>query len=179
MKVIGNWAFYGCGSLTNINIPNSVTTIGNSAFYGCSSLTSITIPSSVVIIISNSFYGWHGILNNESKAFIYEDHVLFNKNKTILIAYRAKGTNYIIPNSVRTIGEGAFIGCALTNINIPNSVTTIGNGAFAFCNSLTSINIPNSVTTIKNAAFCGCENLPSHVKSDIIQRFGEIVFNSY
>ena len=179
VKVIGNWAFYGCGSLTNINIPNSVTTIGNSAFYGCSSLTSITIPSSVVIIISNSFYGWHGILNNESKAFIYEDHVLFNKNKTILIAYRAKGTNYTIPNSVRTIGEGAFIGCALTNINIPNSVTTIGNGAFAFCNSLTSINIPNSVTTIKNAAFCGCENLPSHVKSDIIQRFGEIVFNSY
>ena len=180
VKVIGDWAFYGCRSLTNINIPNSVTTIGDStfygcesltsinipnsvttignwAFYGCRSLTSITIPSSVVTIIGNSFYGWHGILNNESKAFIYEDHVLFNKNKTILIAYRAKGTNYTIPNIVTTIGEGAFNCCdSLTSINIPNSVTTIGKGAFKSCNSLISINIPNSVTTIGVDAFWGC-----------------------
>ena len=90
VTTIGDGAFYGCRSLTSINIPNSVTTIGDSAFYGCRSLTSTTIPSSVVTIIGNSFCGWHGILNNESKAFIYEDHVLFNKNKTTLIAYRAK-----------------------------------------------------------------------------------------
>ncbi len=111
VTTIGNLTFYGCESLTNINIPNGVTTIGNSAFDGCESLTCITIPSSVVIIIGNSFYGWHGILNNESKAFIYEDHVLFNKNKTTLIAYRAKETNYTIPNSVTTIEEYAFCGC--------------------------------------------------------------------
>ena len=70
--------------------------IGAGAFRGCESLTSITIPSSIVTIIGNPFYGWHGILNNESKAFIYEDYVLFNKNKTTLIAYRAKETNYKI-----------------------------------------------------------------------------------
>ena len=226
VTTIGKGAFASCHSLTSINIPNSVTTIGNSAFDGCRSLTSITIPSRVVIIIGNSFCGWHGILNNESKAFIYEDHVLFNKNKTILIAYRAKGTNYTIPNSVRTIGDSAFWGCdsltsinipnsvtmigggtfsdcdSLTNINIPNSVTTIGECAFygcksitsinipnsvttigwrAFirCKSLTNINIPNSVTTIEYEAFRGCENLPSHIKSDIIQRFGEEVLYFY
>ena len=220
---IGNWAFWGCDSLTNINIPNSVTTIGNLAFCGCESLASITIPSSVVTIIGNPFCGWHGILNNESKAFIYEDHVLFNKNKTILIAYRAKETNYTIPNSVTTIGECAFKGCnsltsinipnsvttigwgafggcksltninvpnsvttigehafsdcdSLTNINIPNSVTMIGEGTFMDCKSLTNINIPNSVTTIEYGAFEKCENLPSHIKSDIRQRFGEKVF---
>ncbi len=111
VTTIGDWAFRACKSLTSINIPNSVTTIGDWAFRACKSLTSITIPNSVVIIIGNPFYGWHGILNNESKAFIYEDHVLFNKNKTTLIAYRAKETNYTIPNSVITIGEGAFSGC--------------------------------------------------------------------
>ena len=96
-------------------------------------------------------------MNNESKAFIYEDNVLFNKNKTTLIAYRAKETNYTIPNSVTTIGDSAFNGCeSLTNIDIPNSVTTIGNDAFAFCYSLTSINIPNSVTTIGEGAFRAC-----------------------
>ena len=224
VKVIGDGAFGRCKSLTNITIPNSVTTVGRGAFFCCASLASITIPNSVVTIIGNPFLLWHGNLYNESKAFIYEDHVLFNKNKTILIAYRAKETNYTIPNSVTTIGEGAFCGCeSLTNINIPNSVTTIGKGAFSHCDSLTSINIPNSVTTIGISAFWGCDsltninipnsvttigkcafsdcksltsinipnsvttiedwtfrgciNLPAHIKSDIIQRFGEKVFN--
>ena len=160
VTTIGKEAFRGCKSLTSINIPNSVTTIGDLAFDGCRSLTSITIPNSVVTIIGNPFNSWHGNLYNESKAFIYEDHVLFNKNKTTLIAYIAKETNYTIPNSVTTIGEGAFSGCkSLISINIPNSVTTIGEGAFSHCDSLTSINIPNSVTMIGDSAFWLCESL--------------------
>lgn len=55
VKVIGDRAFCGCKSLTNINIPNSVTTIGRGAFSRCNSLTSITIPNSVVTIIGNPF----------------------------------------------------------------------------------------------------------------------------
>ena len=162
VKVIGDSAFEWCDSLTSINIPNSVTTIGDGAFWGCDSLTCITIPSSVVTIIGNPFFYWHGNLYNESKAFMYEDHVLFNKNKTTLIAYRAKETNYTIPNSVTTIGEGAFSNCnSLTSINIPNSVTTIGESAFWGCYSLTSINIPNNVTTIGNRAFGACFSLTS------------------
>ena len=177
VTTIGNRAFASCYHLISINIPNSVTTIGNGAFSGCESLTSITIPSSVVTIIGNPFYLWHGNLNNESKAFIYDDHVLFNKNKTTLIAYRAKVTNYTIPNSVTTIGNSAFKRCSsLTRINIPNSVTTIEDYAFLGCNSLTNINIPNIVTTIGNYAFRFCINLPSHIKPDIIQRFGKKVF---
>ena len=162
VKVIGDMAFFGYESLTTINIPNSVTTIGEFAFWGDKSLTSITIPSSVVRIIGNPFSNWHGDLYNESKALIYEDHVLFNKNKTTLIAYRAKETNYKIPNNVTTIGNSAFASCdSLTSINIPNSVTTIGEGAFIDCDSLTSINIPNGVTTIGKGVFRGCDSLTS------------------
>lgn len=87
-------------------------------------------------------------------------------------------TNINIPNSVTTIGDSDFAYCdSLTSINIPNSITTIGKLAFWGCESLVNINIPNSVTTIEDGAFYGCENLPSHIKSDIIQRFGEKVFN--
>ena len=179
ITTIGENAFCLCDSLTSINIPNSVTTIGDWGFGECVSLTSITIPSSVVTIIGNPFCRWHGNLYNESKAFIYEDHVLFNKNKTTLIAYRAKETSYTIPNSVTTIGDHAFSGCdSLTSINIPNSVTTIGEDAFSDCDSLTSINIPNSVTTIGKDAFKGCHsltniNIPNSVTTIGDWGFGE------
>ena len=200
VKVIGNGAFWCCRSLTKINIPNSVTNIGNGAFLECSSLSNINIPSSVVNMNGNPFFYWNGDLHNESKAFIYKHQVLFNKDKTTLIAYRSKEKNYIIPNSVTNIGDFAFGGYrSLTNINIPNSVTSIGNDAFGRCYSLTSINIPDGVTNIGHAAFYKCESLTSinipdgvtnigdyaflfcknilpKIKFDIIQRFGEKVF---
>ena len=144
---IENRAFVGCKSLMSINIPNSVTNIGYSAFSHCELLTNINIPNSVVYIEDRAFYGCNSL------------------------------TCINIPNSVTTIGKLAFWDCkSLVNINIPNSVTTIGKCAFERCDSLTSINIPNSITTIEDRAFRGCENLPSHIKSDIRQRFGEKVF---
>ena len=177
VTMIGNETFRYCKSLTSIDIPNSVTTIGNGVYWGCKSLTSITIPSSVVTIIDNPFCFWHGNLYNESKAFIYEDNVLFNKNKTTLIAYIAKETNYTIPNSVTTIGNQAFSGCnSLTSINISNSVTTIGWAAFSDCDSLTSINIPNSVTTIGNGAFRDCKSLTSINIPNSVTTIGKDVF---
>ena len=177
VTTIGDSAFVSCDSLTNINIPNSVTTIGNWGFGACKSITSITIPNSVVTIIGNPFKGWHGNLYNESKAFIYEDHVLFNKNKTTLIAYIAKETNYTIPNSVTTIREGAFSNCkSLISINIPNSVTTIGDSAFWNCESLTNINIPNSVTTIGMGAFDGCKSLTNINIPNSVTTIGELAF---
>ncbi len=174
---IGTQAFRGNESLKNIIIPNSVTSIGTYAFALCTSLKSITIPSSVVAIDGNPFCGCHADVFNESKAFLYEENVLFNKDKTTLISYRAKETNYTIPTSVTRIGKNAFGRCeTLKSITIPNSVTTIGRYALVNCTSLTSINIPESVTSIEMGAFYGCDSLPSQVKSNIIQRFGKNVF---
>ena len=193
---IGNGAFSDCKSLLNINIPNGVTSIGDSVFVNCNSLISITIPSSVIAIGMNPFRGCHADLKNESKAFIYEHNVLFDRDKTAIISYRAKEANYVIPDSVISIGEYAFSECnsltsiiipdsvtsigystfseckSLTNINIPDSVTSIGDFAFSGCDSLTSINIPNGVTNIGQGAFKNCGSLSPQVKSDIIQRFG-------
>ena len=177
VKVIGNSAFLLRTSLTNINIPNSVTNIGNEAFWGCKSLTKITIPSSVVNMNGNPFCRWNGKLYNESKEFIYEHQVLFNKDRTTLIAYRSNDTNYIIPDGVTNIGSRAFCGCkSLNSINIPNSVTNIGSRAFSGCDSLTSINIPDSVTNIGSGAFSGCESLKSINIPDSVTNIGNNAF---
>ena len=179
VTTIGESAFGGCESLTNINIPNSVTTIGDEAFCWCESLTKIKIPSSVVNMNGNTFFGWNGDLHNESKAFIYEHQVLFNKDKTTLVAYRLKEKNYIIPNSVTNIGDSAFYDCkSLTSINIPNSVTNIGDEAFWGCESLTNINIPNSVTNIGRDAFYYCSSLTNINIPNSVTNIGNEVFSN-
>ena len=201
VKVIGNSAFWLCSSLTNINIPNSVTNIGYEAFFlcrsltkinipngvtnigdiafsGCDSLTKIKIPSSVVYMNGYTFLGWNGDLYNESKAFVYERQVLFNKDKTTLIAYRSKKTSYIIPNSVTNIENYAFSGCkSLTSINIPNSVTNIEDSAFSGCDSLTNINIPNSVTNVEDSAFSWCKSLTNINIPDSVTNIGDYAFS--
>ena len=72
-------------------------------------------------------------------------------------------TSIDIPNSVISIGTGAFSYSGLTSINIPNSVTTIGEYAFKECRGLTSVSIGNSVTSISYFSFQGCGGLTSIV----------------
>ena len=129
---IGSGAFFGCSGLTSVTIPNSVTSIGQEAFSGCSGLTSVTIPNSVTFISDYAFAGCSGL------------------------------TSITIPNSVTSIGNVTFAGCTgLTSVTIPNSVSSIGGSAFSGCSGLTSVTIPNSVTTIGNQAFYGCSGLAS------------------
>ena len=125
-------AFHGCSNLTNITLPDSVTSIGNYAFQGCSSLTSITIPDSVTSIDRAAFWQCKSLKSIE------------------------------IPDSVTSIGDYAFYSCdSLTSVEIGDSVTSIGNYAFQWCSSLTNVVIGDSVTSIGDYTFSGCSSLTS------------------
>ena len=176
---IGDSAFYHCDSLSDIVIPSSVTSIGDSAFSGCFSLKYISIPKSVICLNANPFADWNGKLECLSPNFIYEDDVLFDKDKSRIISFRNRNEkSYVIPSSVTSIGNNAFSGCrSLLDIVIPSSVTSIGDSAFYHCDSLSDIVIPSSVTSIGDSAFLLCRSLSKIVIPSSVTSIGNNAFS--
>ena len=176
---IGDGAFSFCRTLAEVVIPNSVTSIGDGAFSFCRTLAEVVIPNSVVYINGNPFYAWLGKLKCLSPSFVYENNILFNKNKSRIISFRnQEQTSYFIPNSVTSIGDRAFFTCnSLAEVVIPNSVTNIGDRAFSFCSSLAEVVISNSVTSIGEYAFSGCSSLAEVVIPNSVTSMGDRAFS--
>ena len=169
---IADSAFSDCSSLSDITIPNSVTSIGNEAFYGCSNLSNITIPNSVTSIGDSAFGRCVSLTN-----ITIPNSVISLGDETFSICLNL--TSIIIPNSVTNIGNGAFFKCSsLSSITIPNSVTSIGSDAFYGCSSLSSITIPNSVISIGADAFNGCSNLSTITIPNSVIIIGDNAFQS-
>ena len=177
---IGDLAFSFCRSLSEIVIPSSVTSIGDRAFCGCSSLKYISIPKSVICLNGNPFAKWNGKLECLSPNFVFEDDILFNKDKSRIISFRDQNIkSYVIPSSVTSIGDHAFSWCrSLSEIVIPSSVTSIGKGVFSCCDSLSEIVIPSSVTSIGDSAFSCCDSLSEIVIPFSVTSIGKDAFFS-
>lgn len=175
---IRNSSFWGCSSLSSLVIPDGVTSIGNGAFADCGSLKNLVLPESVVSINGNLFCKWNGEVKCLSPNFIFEDGVLFNKDKSTIISFRDKDiTSYVIPDYVTSIEARAFSGCeSLTSLVIPDSVVSIGDGAFSHCESLKNIVLPNSITGIGFCVFQHCHSLKSLVIPDSVTSIDSLAF---
>ena len=157
-RLIADYAFEGCSGLTEIEIPNSVTSIGDYAFAYCTGLTSITIGNSVTSIRGGAFVACSGV----SSIVVEDGNTVYDSRENC---------NAIIETASNTL----IAGCQ--NTTIPNSVTSIGREAFADCSGLTSVTIPNSVTSIGDWAFAWCESLKEVIcYAEEVPELGEDVF---
>ncbi len=127
VSCIGHRAFAYCDELTSIEIPDGVTKIEGYAFLHCEKLTRIFIPKSVTCIEPNVF----ALCSNLVEIEVAEDNPVYDsrdncngiiETKTNKLIAGCKNT--VIPNSVTTIGKGAFYFEIREHIKIPGSVTT-------------------------------------------------------
>lgn len=162
VTTVANKAFYGCGYITSVTIPKSITSMGYLAFSSCPQLKTVTwnVESCNGFgETSSPFWGVAGIFGGTGiESFIIGDEV-----KTIpsYLCYGLAGiTEMVIPESVQSIGHSAFSQCtALADVVIGNSVTNIDTYAFAYSTALSHLTVGKAVKSIGYRAFLGCENL--------------------
>ena len=143
-------AFKGCGGLTSVSIPSSVSTISDQAFQGCTGLTAVTIPDGVTSIGNSAFSGCSNL------------------------------ATVVIGDDVKTIGDYAFYYCQkLSDLTFGKRVETINSHAFCYCTSLKSVTIPRSVTYFGDNAFDYCYVLTSVHITDLSAWCGAKAVGTY
>jgi len=194
---ISDFAFFACGGLKKITIGKSVTKIGYAAFSSYSNDERLPKPETLVwnAIDCNTMAELSYFLNlvdvtiGEGVQKVPDDFVPYSKIKSINIPNSVKTIGsgafqeckelerVVMGDSVVTIGDNAFQDCSsLTDLSRPNSVISIGNYAFKLCSSLTSIRLPNSVNTIGVGAFRECKALGEVELGNSVKSIGSEAF---
>lgn len=143
VTAIGDSAFGSLSTPINVSsvfIPATVLSIGDSAFIYCDALTTVTFAE-------------NSQLKSIERAAFWGSEQVYPRFKEIKI-----------PDSVETIGNGAFYDCRdLERITLPSALQTLSNGTFYGCAALSEVTFPASLKTIEKSAFGYCRNL-SEVK---------------
>ncbi len=164
---IGANAFYKCSELTNINLPNTITTIENSAFYGCSNLTCISIPSSVKKIFGDAFW-----LTSIKSVYITDlkkwCNIEFQDNSAAqplclgadLFLNNEKVVDLMLPEGIR-MNFAAFYGCkSIESVTFPTYYYGFTDGRwFQYCYRLKRVYLTRHMTKIPGYSFANCKAL--------------------
>lgn len=157
-KVLGS-AFLENSEIQYIRLPMCLKSFDPGSMEGCTSLVAFDVPE-----------------ENQNLATV--DGVLYKKDMKTLVAFPGgKGGEFIIPDSVTTIGRNAFSYCSyLTDVVMPNSVEYINDNAFTGCLELDSVRLSDNITVIGSYAFFKCDDLAKIQIPYSVTRIGENAF---
>ena len=192
--MIDRWAFIDNNTAKKCIISQGIQHIYCAAFGsslgGNNSIESIFIPESVTCI--DTFSSYLGapfanctslkeiVVDPQNKYYSSEDGVLYNKEKTVLLAYTAGKTEktFTVPEGIISIETEAFCGNqALTEIKLPNSLLYIEDAAFNNCKALQKVNCPKNLISIGMDAFYNCVNLSEVTIPDSVTDIGQNAFD--
>ncbi len=177
VTVIGERAFFGTNTLTEVTVPEGVTTLRKEAFNLCHSLTRLRLPEGLAVLEDHAIRGCSKLkyvnlpdsvteagdglfdycsvlekvnVSADHPYFSVVDGVLFSRPDHRLIWYpmARKNKTYAIPSGTEIVGSSSFAGSALTQVTVPESVTKLGSTAFEGCSKLQKVNIPSKVTEL-------------------------------
>ena len=177
--VIGYGMFKDLTRLQSVLLPLTAKRIDEQAFKNCSSLAAITIPANASSIVQSD--GCTSLTSIQVSAanqyFKSIDGVLFNADATKIVWFPlGKDGDYILPSSVKSIGEYAFRNCHITSFTMPDNITEIGMGAF-YGSSVESVTLSDNLATIPQATFQQCLNLKSIHIGSATSLIGEYAFD--
>lgn len=157
-----NNTWYIPKTLSSITIEDNINCIPAYAFYKLSSVNSISTDAQISSISTGSFGYCTNLtilkMDNASYSNV-ADYAFIND-------YSLGETNKFLPNTVRTIGDYALSGTAITtisdnNVDLKKKITSLGTGALAKCQNIASFNFDDyiSLTSVGSYLFSGCKNL--------------------
>ncbi len=181
---IGEFSF-ARSSLTSIGLPQGLEHIGYGAFYHCGQLTDVALPDSVMCVEPkafehslwvDSFLAGGSPEDGEESAEAGD----FLVTGGVLVAYRGDSKEVAVPEGVHVIAGEAFRGhTEMERVALPDSLLVIGEGAFEGCTGLGEIALGKNVEEIKDRAFLGNAvseiSIPASVKKIGLQAFGNTV----
>ncbi len=180
IREIGQLSF-ARSSLSAVSLPKGTERIGYGAFYHCGSLGSVMLPDTVMCVEPKAFSYTPWVENFLSGQTGEGDFLI---EGGVLIAYRGSFLNVEIPEGVRVIAGEAFKDHEeIKSVSFPDSLRVVGEGAFEGCSQLRQIRFGQGVEEIKDRAFSGISTLmssvtlPSSIKKLGIKAFDNVWLN--
>lgn len=178
-----NWyCFNTCENLETVTLPDSLEFIDSWAFERCSRLKTINVPANVTRINGGAFAQNSSMTSitcdPANKNYVSVDGVLFTKDMKELVAYPGgiQG-GYTVPATVNHIGDAAFYGAlGLDSVTILGNLDFIGFEAFAECSKLTDVAIRDGVNYVGYWAFRGCDGIKSLTVPQSVTNIGDQAF---
>ena len=187
---IGDFAFYGCQSLTYLDTAETrLTSVGRNAFTNCSSLLTLNLPTTVETLgfamlegcgklesLTLPFAGGHrlGDASADTENATYLGYLFGAADYTLTEGFiPATLISVTLQKDCGDVPPNAFFGCSpIREIALPEGVTAISRRAFYGCEGLSEMSLPNSVTTVGDDAFGGCIRLTAFTGGESLRTLG-------